>query len=149
MKRVLFLCSANYYRSRFAEILFDHLAQENKLEWSADSRGIIAELCSNPGVIAQATLNELAKRSILHQAPRSPLQLTENDFAQAERIIALYEPEHRPMVREYFSEWEPKIEFWSVPDLDELDSEQALALIEANVQRLINSLRKLPDSERK
>ena len=62
--RILFLCSGNYYRSRFAELLFNHLAQENDLEWSADSRGIIAAASRNPGPISQATLDGLAARSI-------------------------------------------------------------------------------------
>ena len=39
-KTVLFLCTGNYYRSRFAEILFNHLAGQSKLAWRADSRGL-------------------------------------------------------------------------------------------------------------
>ena len=39
-KRVLFLCTGNYYRSRFAEILFNQLAPTRGLNWRADSRGL-------------------------------------------------------------------------------------------------------------
>ena len=37
---VLFLCTGNYYRSRFAAILFNHLARERSSPWSASSRGL-------------------------------------------------------------------------------------------------------------
>ena len=37
MKQVLFLCSGNYYRSRFAEHLFNWLAAKVNLSWRADS----------------------------------------------------------------------------------------------------------------
>jgi hypothetical protein len=40
MKQVLFLCSANYYRSRFAEHQFNWLAPQAGLEWRADSMGL-------------------------------------------------------------------------------------------------------------
>jgi len=35
---VLFLCTGNYYRSRFAEILFNAVAAKEGLGWRADSR---------------------------------------------------------------------------------------------------------------
>ena len=37
MKRVLFLCTGNYYRSRYAEELFNHLARGENLPWRASS----------------------------------------------------------------------------------------------------------------
>lgn len=35
---VLFLCTGNYYRSRFAEIYFNALAAQRGSPWRADSR---------------------------------------------------------------------------------------------------------------
>src|SRR6185312_8984112 len=37
--RVLFLCTGNYYRSRYAEELFNHFAKIEGLDWRAFSRG--------------------------------------------------------------------------------------------------------------
>jgi hypothetical protein len=39
-KIMLFLCTGNYYRSRFAELLFNHLAKQRGLDWQATSRGL-------------------------------------------------------------------------------------------------------------
>ncbi len=142
--RILFLCSGNYYRSRFAELYFNHLAQENDLDWQADSRGIIAEMSRNPGPIAQATLDGLAARSVPVDAQRYPRQLTDADFAHADRIIALYEREHRPMLAQHFPHSNHPIEFWDVPDLDEASADEALAVIEKNVRALIQALAQTP-----
>jgi protein-tyrosine phosphatase len=37
-KTVLFLCTGNYYRSRYAEIYFNSVASKMELPWKATSR---------------------------------------------------------------------------------------------------------------
>lgn len=148
MKRILFLCSGNYYRSRFAEILFNHLAQEKNLAWRADSRGLVAKWSLNPGPISEATLEGLAARNILYSGARYPLQLDEADLLSADRIIALYETEHRAMIRARHPQWEKKIDFWHVPDLGEMSAEQALTLMERNVRNLLDELHDIERWER-
>ncbi len=139
-KQILFLCSGNYYRSRFAEILFNHLAQENELQWRADSRGIVAQWSHNPGTISQATLEGLRVRNIPFGEMRNPMQLSELDLTQAHRIIALYEREHRWLMQQYFPNWTNEIAYWNVPDLDGMNAEKALALIERNVKKWIEEI---------
>src|SRR5262245_59358254 len=39
MKKILFLCTGNYYRSRYAEEIFNHIAEQRGLAWRAFSRG--------------------------------------------------------------------------------------------------------------
>ncbi|MFX7063749.1 hypothetical protein ABTH87_19020, partial [Acinetobacter baumannii] len=39
MKKILFLCTGNYYRSRYAEEIFNHAARRKGLRWRAFSRG--------------------------------------------------------------------------------------------------------------
>ena len=39
-KTVLFLGTSNYYRSRFAEVLFNSVARKMGLPWRASSRGL-------------------------------------------------------------------------------------------------------------
>jgi protein-tyrosine-phosphatase len=43
VKTVLFLCTGNYYRSRFAEELFNYEAERASLPWIAQSRGLALE----------------------------------------------------------------------------------------------------------
>ena len=42
-KTILFLCTGNYYRSRFAEVLFNSLADRMGMPWRASSRGLALE----------------------------------------------------------------------------------------------------------
>ncbi len=54
---ILFLCTGNYYRSRFAEILFNRLAKSRGLSWKAESRGLALDLATdNVGPISQFAL---------------------------------------------------------------------------------------------
>ena len=45
-KGVLFLCTGNYYRSRFAEILFNSVAGRMGLPWKAMSKGLCWSVAS-------------------------------------------------------------------------------------------------------
>src|SRR4051812_22380778 len=76
-QRVLFLCTGNYYRSRFAEIYFNWLARQQDIGWSADSRGLALDGC-NYGPISRHTLNCLTERGINSDSyDRFPLPATE------------------------------------------------------------------------
>jgi len=141
--RLLFLCTGNYYRSRFAEIFFNSLAAGGQLNWRADSRGLALDLAGgNPGFMAAAAHELLVAKGIhCTTMQRLPQPATDADFQAANRVIALDEDEHRPMMRERFPAWEDRIHYWLVHDLDQWGSETALPLIESNVRRLVRELR--------
>jgi protein-tyrosine phosphatase len=141
--RVLFLCTGNYYRSRFAEILFNHLAGEMAPDWSAFSRALAIELgARNEGPISAHTRNACAERAIRISEPiRSPQSASDEDFASASRIIALKETEHRPYMTTRFPNWADRIEYWHVHDLDAAEPADACARIEQHVRALIDELR--------
>lgn len=143
MNRLLFLCTGNYYRSRFAEILFNSLVSESGLDWQADSRGLALNVASlNVGPMAHVARDLLMAKGIRSASmQRFPLPASEADFAAADLVIALDEDEHRPMMRSRFPAWEKKIAYWLVHDLDQWDSEIALAAIETQVHRLVKELR--------
>jgi protein-tyrosine phosphatase len=138
-KQVLFVCSGNYYRSRFAEIVFNYLAARAGLPWSAVSRGLVVGASDNPGPISQATLDGLVARNIPASPLRFPLQLNAGDLARADRVIALYKREHLPMMRDLFPD-AGRIEYWNVPDLGEMSADSALTLIEQQVRTLLAEL---------
>ena len=143
MNHLLFLCTGNYYRSRFAEILFNSMAAGDGLDWQADSRGLASNVSGlNVGPMANSARELLTAKGITSASmQRFPLPASEADFAAAGLVIALDEDEHRPMMRTRFPAWEKKIIYWLVHDLDQWDSETALAAIETQVNRLVKGLR--------
>jgi protein-tyrosine phosphatase len=147
---VLFLCTGNYFRSRFAEELFNQLARNEGLAARATSAGL-EPACHlrNPGPISPHTAAGLRSRSVpLDPAPRSPRDVTDDDLAGAAIIIALKEAEHRPLIEERFPGWADRIRYWDVDDLPEVTPGEALAKIEALVRGLVAGLKAAPPKSR-
>jgi protein-tyrosine-phosphatase len=133
-KTVLFLCTGNFYRSRFAEILFNSLAERMGLPWKASSRGLALERgVNNVGPLAVSAITALKAMGLgaAGEVARFPLQVTTDDLEQADQIVALKQTEHLPLLQERFPAWAEKVEFWHVDDAPEV-----LALIEREVMDL-------------
>lgn len=142
MNRVLFLCTGNYYRSRFAEAVFNHYAKQNQLAWRAFSRGLAVHLAPDD-CLSNHTRAALTARNIpVHLTGADKAPATEDDLRHAAIRIALKEAEHRPYIHAFFPEWEEKIVYWHVHDLDETEADQALPEIEALVLELVKDLSK-------
>jgi len=137
--QVLFLCTGNYYRSRFAELLFNHLATAQGLAWVADSRGVATELgASNVGPISAYTVARLQAMGVpLPDTIRFPQQVTEADLQAAALTIALDRTEHRPYMIERLPAWADRIDYWDVADLHALTATAALGRIEQAVRALV------------
>ncbi len=137
--RVLFVCTGNYYRSRFAEaVLNHHLAAEGRTP-CAFSRGLETWRVIGEGDLSPFTLRALAARGIdrRHTQP-SPVQLTEADLCAATTTVVLDEQEHRPMMRAQFPAWEPRVTYWQVADVDRRAADDALSEIERRVRALFD-----------
>ena len=117
--QILFLCTGNYYRSRFAEHLFNHHAPAYQVPWRAFSRGLAIEM-----------LEEV----------RSPIALAEQDLIAARHVIALKHAEHHPLMTRKFPDWTDRIEYWHVHDIDFAAPEDALPQIEDAVRALLERL---------
>lgn len=118
-KTVLFLCTGNYYRSRFAEILFNAVAERMRLPWKASSRGLALERgAGNIGPISQYVLQALEPLGVraAEAVARFPAQVTLSDLEGAQHIVALKHAEHLPLIQERYAAWAEKVEFWHVDD---------------------------------
>ncbi len=141
MKTLLFLCTGNYFRSRFAEALFNRRAEEAGLDWRAESRGLAPGLAAgNIGPVSRFTEDGLRARGIAPETPpRQPRPLTEEELQAADLVIGLKEAEHRPALETRFRA-RPGVEFWQIHDIDVAEPEESLALIEQEVHKLIARL---------
>jgi protein-tyrosine-phosphatase len=111
-KSVLFLCTGNYYRSRFAEVLFNSVAGKMGLPWRASSRGLALERgVHNVGPMAVAAVKALEARGLraVPEFGRFPIRATEEDFEAAHWIVALKEAgELKASHTEYHTTWDPE-----------------------------------------
>lgn len=136
-RQVLFLCSGNYYRSRFAEHLFNWLAKNDELPWQADSRGLGVGRYNNIGPVSPYTVERLHVLGIpINGDSRFPLQVSETDLLQSSLVIALKESEHRPLLMETFPSYADRVEYWHIDDLDCAEPEDALLALENQVRAL-------------
>jgi protein-tyrosine phosphatase len=144
-KKVLFICTGNYYRSRYAEIFFNDLVLKSQINWRAVSRGLVADQEHNLGPVSIHTLKRLELRGIsIGDQIRFPIQLEEKDLLEADLIIALDRRDHLPMMVKQFPSWADRITYWDVPDLNIMDSENALSAIEKNIYTLMEDVRSNP-----
>ena len=140
MKQILFLCTGNYYRSRFAEVLFNHLSTAADLAWHADSSGlrVQADGVVNHGPISHYAVEGLTTRSVpLPKSHRFPRQVTETELAASQLVIALKEAEHRPLMEKLHPDFSPRVRYWHVHDLDAAVPADALAELETLIRALI------------
>ncbi|HLK59355.1 MAG TPA: low molecular weight phosphatase family protein [Chthonomonadaceae bacterium] len=145
---VLFICTGNYYRSRFAEIVFNYLAGETQVGWAADSRGLTHDISGNVGPISPYALAGLEERHIaLSGPPRFPMPLLLEDLEQATTIIGMDEEEHRPVLEQRFPDWKDRIEYWRVHDVHQTSVSTALAAIESQVRALLERLTNIHENE--
>jgi protein-tyrosine phosphatase len=140
---LLFVCTGNYYRSRFAEHLFNVLAAQTRLPWRAESRGLAIEFgVHNVGPMSLAATARLQELGFpVGEELRFPLQAVPADFHRAARVIALKQAEHRPLLEERFPGWAERVEYWHVHDVDGASPEEALAEIEREVRTLIEGMK--------
>ena len=134
-KTVLFLGTGNYRSSRFAEVLFNSVAGKMGLRWRASSRGLALERGVNnvgPMAVEAITVLEALGVHAADAATRPPAQLTTDDLERADRVVALKQDEHLPLLQERFPAWAEKVEYWHVDDAPEV-----LGLIEKEIMSLV------------
>jgi len=140
IKTVVFVCTANYYRSRFSEYLFNALAVRRRLPWRATSRGLMIELAAGQGPISSYTVERLTRMGMAFDGARFPIALSREDLENNDLVIAVKEAEHRAMMNKQFPDWADRIEYWHVDDLDCATAAEALPVCQQNMQALVERL---------
>lgn len=139
-KAVVFICTANYYRSRFSEYLFNALAEKRGLPWRAISRGLKTWMADGQGPISKYTVERLTALGVPFDEERFPIQLSEADLENADIVVAVKEAEHRPMMEEQFPDWDNQIRYWHVDDIDCATPGEALPICQSCVEAFVESL---------
>ncbi len=142
MQKMLFLCTGNYYRSRFSEDYINHHAALQNKAVCASSRGLHtpAEMRSN-GNVGPMCRNAIALLDSLgveaKSSERMPLSITEQDFVDWPTIYALDAKEHRAMMCERFPAFVESINYLHVPDLQFETFERAMPALIAALDELL------------
>jgi protein-tyrosine phosphatase len=146
MNALLFLCTGNYYRSRFCEEYFNHLAHgQPPVLWQADSCGLAPDITvfRNPGPLSLYTRQRLEALGVnLGAKLRDPRSVQPEDWAKAQRIIALSRAEHQPMVEQYFPAYAAAVEYWEVGDQPVTSPADALETMTRAMHELMDTLRR-------
>ena len=141
-KQIMFLCTGNYYRSRTAEIIFNHEKERFQLSWHALSGGLARTFNpSNVGPIspfakAYLSMVKMTDKTML----RHPILVQEADLVDQDLIVALSENEHRPMIEAFFPEMADRVHYLEIGDLPLLSPEEALPQIHQAVTLLCRRL---------
>jgi protein-tyrosine phosphatase len=145
MSRILFLCTGNYYRSRFAEEYFNHHAVRHGVRWRADSKGLARDLAAtdNKGPISRFALAQLAVHGIPSRGvERWPARVEAADFLRYPRVVALSRLEHEPMMHEYFPEHVELVEYLEIGDVNLESPERAIARLATHLDVMVKALRR-------
>src|SRR5208282_3174342 len=88
LKTVVFICTGNFYRSRFAEYLFNALANKRGLLWRATSRGMRTwKVATHEGPISEFAAYRLTAKGIPFDRMRFPTQLSVVDLEDADLVV--------------------------------------------------------------
>lgn len=136
---VLFICTGNYYRSRFSEAWFNHLAVRDGSPWRAFSRGLHIDWAP-PGLSPHTHAYLQARGVPLTHTTPDRHALTVADLERATHAVALKEAEHRVYMQTQFPAWADRITYWHFHDLDVDTAEVMLPTLERHVTEFYQQL---------
>ena len=99
MNNILFVCTGNIFRSRFAEEVFNHLCKINGVDAIAFSAGLQVGRYKQRKIYWPA-MNELERLKIEPlRSNEDSVHINDIDVSIYDQIICMDEEEHKPMVR--------------------------------------------------
>jgi protein-tyrosine phosphatase len=139
-KQILFVCTGNHYRSRFAEALFNQKARQAQLEWKAVSRGL--RLVPSQQGISAVAQQELTLRGVpLELCQGAPKTLTKADLEQSDYIVLMDEAEHRPLLEKQFpARDDHKVHYWHIGESGKMNPTKACQAMSGHIEELLRTL---------
>ena len=142
MHKVLFVCTANIFRSRFSEEVYNHFAKKLDIPSEAFSAGLrVGEYTTRK--IYTPALQQLKYYNI-NPSRKDDLSIHINDLDLNvyDMIICMDEVEHRPMVEMNDQLNKINIDYWNIVDEPIVSSKVSLPACFDKVKDLVMSVSK-------
>ena len=142
MHRVLFVCTANIFRSRFSEEVYNHFAANLNIPSKAFSAGLrVGDYVTRK--IYRPALQQLEYFKI---DPRRKddlsVHINDLDLKDYYKIICMDEEEHRPMVEMNDQLIKVNVDYWNIVDEPMVSSQISLPLCYEKVKTLVEEVSK-------
>ena len=142
MHRVLFVCTANIFRSRFSEEVYNHFAEKLNIPSKAFSAGLRVGDYSTRKIYRPA-LQQLACFNIEPQRKDElSVHINDLDLKDYHKIICMDEEEHRPMVEMNDQMLKVNVDYWNIVDEPMVSSQISLPLCHRKVKTLVEEVSK-------
>ena len=142
MHKVLFVCTANIFRSRFSEEVYNHFAKKLDIPSEAFSAGLrVGEYTTRK--IYTPALQQLKYYNI-NPSRKDDLSIHINDLDLNvyNMIICMDEVEHRPMVEMNDQLSMVNVDYWNIVDEPMVSSQISLPLCYKKVKTLVEEVSK-------
>tara|TARA_Y100000817_G_C16856198_1_gene544088 strand:- start:1752 stop:2186 length:435 start_codon:yes stop_codon:yes gene_type:complete len=142
MNKILFICTANIFRSRFSEETFNYLAKKNNLNYKAFSAGL---------KVGQYVIMKMAAKTIKHldligikpvRSNERSIHVDDLNLEDYQRIICMDKIEHYPMVQSNCHLKNLKIEYWDIIDEPKVKGDVSMPYCYKRVNDLILEIKK-------
>ena len=142
MHRILFLCTANIFRSRFSEEVYNHFAEKLNIPSEAFSAGLrVGDYVTRK--IYRPALEQLKYFNIDPKRKNElSVHINDLDLKDYHKIICMDEEEHRPMVEMNDQLIRVKVDYWNIVDEPMVSSQISLPLCYEKVKSLIEEVSK-------
>ena len=142
MHRVLFVCTANIFRSRFSEEVYNHFAGQLNIPSKAFSAGLrVGDYVTRK--IYRPALQQLEYFNIEPQRKDElSVHINDLDLKDYHKIICMDEEEHRPMVEMNDQLFKVNVDYWNIVDEPMVSSRISLPLCYKKVKSLVEEVSK-------
>jgi len=138
LQKILFVCTANIFRSRFSEEVYNHLAANVNLSSQAFSAGLMVGHYKTRTIYAPALKQLKVLNIIPKRRDELSIHINDLDLKQFDQVICMDKSEHKPMVRKNKNLTNLNIEYWDIVDEPLVSRDISLPQCYTRVEKLVN-----------